>query len=1455
MNLPQIRASIISPTAESHVALAGFHIDFSLIKVQAPSEYRDIGRLLSPRRKTEADEGQSHLTAAQLGLLFEGLVPKVPDLIRAYGLRCSEVAKSPTFNPKGTAQHGLFANEVGADGTAIWAAATSSPSAIAVHLLACMLSRMWDPPAAISIWMQLIAERKQAMATSGNPVEYAISSNICLTREQVASWHTSAHAWRLTADQANARRHHQFLVITKNLGIPVNNKLHVSDSVLDAWRTSMVTVDKLIAGHPQSIQTGAPLVGLASWHLYPNMVVFGQGKEPKPTEIFQNDLLVQPSGIITLGIQDTRRSGDGIYWSLPLAHLRYYGQPIQTEAQLSLQTARGSIDDLVHVALGSLIRRWCASEDDIELALKLLVRLDGFLDIPEHMGGEGTWLSLMASEAKSFLDASLNIKAEILQLIKCGRRRFPTFIDDPRTDAIFGLSHPSVFLKLLPGNAARVNFLRKVAEDFSDRRFLMIIQCRSGDSNSKWELSSVERLRSRTKRIWEDESSSVGADAPRRYFRWLSKFHVDYSHFEHQPDSDSIRLDVPIPSFWAPHGSHWQHAPRSFYGKILEEECADIGWQDAKDASVQSLLAFGDPDVAALYCINIRYWTSISPNDRPQVVSRSQYRPLPNICILRHILWALEEKLPSKAALPSREALYAHLSEGRYTTNDLLDEDERPVLTALRGLVTVSKLYKGLTNATVDLRVADRPLSKHQWIPRGSQSLRTEPFGTYPLTREQSLACIARFESGNFNFHPSAMNGVLAISSGNSIYVARCLLEDPCAHRASRAIERVVGNLGKTGMVMLVSPEVPQVRPISDNVRLVNHHPFDGNEEDCFGSTTLHLSFTEWQLPMDVGSRGNRDVEAYYLEAAVGVYDRGKWVADLNILDVFKHRFSRIMPMCTKRHENPLPREELCKLVSIDSWEELLDGPPEVSVVRARGNWQARLAAAALSIQQGHETRIMTPDQTCWTCCLSLKSIPQVDKREANETSAHDDDIIEVPADAFDEEPSDSETDEVVQASFRRHENRNKGADDRSSGDGLELHYQYNSAPLSDFRGLRSMVHKGTVVLGYQKAAGSISNYIEESQSLPIVPEHYLYARHEVSPQTLKVGEKPFENWYRNLFENAEKQGDENVQPRLNPLLLGTKCPHLRPNSGRRYSHVDSVKSYSAQPRLNTLTIAPPQLTLTHSHLKLNHGRSRSNLAALGCLCCRSVSHSRSRFWAPRSQFRDPLYRAARGDLPPGGWIICIRVSSPLPFPLESLVDAVFQYQTGLLILCSYRADSCLSEQSGPHVMPTFSRLPKSSRGPSVSSAKAMPRLILGWSKVPTAHLTAKERARVSKFFFFISLVIFFNSSASLGTDNSRRPLVARPCSWPLKLSLNSSSTDRAVLRPYLDRPLTARPCRYGSKLIELCLKPLWTDLSIPSSRTQFPPGANRVGGNDKTDDLNPETANLKTNSRGTVVL
>jgi hypothetical protein len=157
----------------------------------------------------------------------------------------------------------------------------------------------------------------------------------------------------------------------------------------------------------------------------------------------------------------------------------------------------------------------------------------------------------------------------------------------------------------------------------------------------------------------------------------------------------------------------------------------------------------------------------------------------------------------------------------------------------------------------------------------------------------------------------------------------------------------------------------------------VNHDPSDGGEEDSFSETSLHISYTDWQLPIDIGARGKRDVEAHYVEAAIGVYDRGKWVADLNILDVFRHRLSQIVRTWTDHRKYPPPIDETAKFVTIDNWEELLDSPTEVGVVHARGNWQARLAAAALSIQRGHETVLLSerlPVQTKATMTMLTRT-------------------------------------------------------------------------------------------------------------------------------------------------------------------------------------------------------------------------------------------------------------------------------------------------------------------------------------------------------------------------------------------------------------------------------------------------------------------------------------------------
>lgn len=150
-SIGKIVISAATGVQEATAALVDMSSDFSLVKVEAPHEYRKLGQELSSKRKRNAEDGAAHSTARKLGALFARDLPDIPNLSRAYGLRVSEIAEDPRFNPHGKESDGVLADYVGADGTSIWAAATSGKGALAVHLLACMLARMWSSAEATSI--------------------------------------------------------------------------------------------------------------------------------------------------------------------------------------------------------------------------------------------------------------------------------------------------------------------------------------------------------------------------------------------------------------------------------------------------------------------------------------------------------------------------------------------------------------------------------------------------------------------------------------------------------------------------------------------------------------------------------------------------------------------------------------------------------------------------------------------------------------------------------------------------------------------------------------------------------------------------------------------------------------------------------------------------------------------------------------------------------------------------------------------------------------------------------------------------------------------------------------------------------------------------------------------------------------------------------------------------------
>lgn len=93
-SIGRITPSVISGTVENTLALANLNFDFTLVKLEVPQEYQGLRNALSRRRVENAEEGPMHRTARKLGALFEQILPPIKTLIKAYGVRVSEISSS-----------------------------------------------------------------------------------------------------------------------------------------------------------------------------------------------------------------------------------------------------------------------------------------------------------------------------------------------------------------------------------------------------------------------------------------------------------------------------------------------------------------------------------------------------------------------------------------------------------------------------------------------------------------------------------------------------------------------------------------------------------------------------------------------------------------------------------------------------------------------------------------------------------------------------------------------------------------------------------------------------------------------------------------------------------------------------------------------------------------------------------------------------------------------------------------------------------------------------------------------------------------------------------------------------------------------------------------------------------------------------------------------------------------
>jgi len=288
----------------------------------------------------------------------------------------------------------------------------------------------------------------------------------------------------------------------------------------------------------------------------------------------------------------------------------------------------------------------------------------------------------------------------------------------------------------------------------------------------------------------------------------------------------------------------------------------------------------------------------------------------------------------------------------------------------LESLKYASDLYSNLQGASIPLSIISRPIAKVFWSNELVSAIL--PTNLARRNRSRAFSCILWFESGGLNVSPSKLENVMAISSGNSIFASNLLFRDPHLLTEGSDIRRIIGNVGRAGITLMVPPREPRVRQVTDNYRIVQHTKYDFKREDNFRSTSLHLSFTQWEFAVDTEELNGRiDKEIFFVETIVSVYDHGQWVADTDILNIDEsdstsQHLQRLKHRC---YCSPGQADMECSYVSVDSWDELLDPPEGPSIFRAHGNWAARLAATAILLRGNNWVLIANPnEEPCWKC-------------------------------------------------------------------------------------------------------------------------------------------------------------------------------------------------------------------------------------------------------------------------------------------------------------------------------------------------------------------------------------------------------------------------------------------------------------------------------------------------------
>ncbi|CAJ2510752.1 Uu.00g063770.m01.CDS01 [Anthostomella pinea] len=988
--------------------------------VQPPPEYASIGQHLAPGWLQEAQNGNRHSIARKLGLLFKGreVLPSTLELIKAYGSRASEIAGNSVANPQGSETHGAFADMIGADATTLWAAATSGRAAIQCHLLACLLARIWTYSEATSIWVELVTRRKEALrrqlAEEGElDQEVLLATGEELSREHLRDWDASARAWLRVADLVMAKQQRSFdssSTIWTNLS--THETRHSAKVIFCSVLCLGIYPDmKYLSAKEQNINQRDPL--------FKDRGILSLGLGPSPRMVKE------------------RRS---IYWALPLAHLRYYGRLPVTKMRSfrTSEQDRITVDEMLLAMISAYLLPWddgsVSTEEVLQFASNSAMELHRawHSNIQQRATGHhkpqsetvrpngfhpGSWLTMLSRICVQYKTRLHDQRVRKIQ--NMGRHFCTAFQGIPFQNIL----NVSTYLQAARSQENKIGLLRHIAAALS--------------AQTPGRLKYFEGFEYATA-LPEPNSSNAESSPPGmvrsspRHERWLAFDPFDIGEhaitsglFGNKQDLGGLRLTKAqrfILTVLEGEGIQETISANTKANSTLSnrlDRIEQLGEQalypsasspyfERHESVEESYLHRDVPG----YSGDVVIVHNHSTRDGRRRRDGESHIPgfVPAISIVMKTRLGVSRSVVNydvvhgdldSIALLCRSARGPQLMElfkadsidfGRCAKELMLDASHNA---SFLGMTFVEQLYQSMAGATIDVRAVQMDLGKALWLEAAIESagskhtLPAVVHATRSIPRIElrgvdvatCFACIAMMESGSYNVSPAELQNVFALCAAESLYVASTLLRDPAADAALPKVQRFTGNIGKAGMVFMVPPKQPEIRSYDriDEWYQYDHAEFNGMMGSCFEGTSLHLSFSEASQAVNVDFSGGRDTEAYFLETLVSVHDKGTWIAELDVLGTMQsagliRRFIGYSA-CECSSKTAAPASSL-KIISIPNFAEMIVPPRQPGIIRARENWQARLAATSLCLAKGYKV-LLKPEQICWGC-FSTKSVDGV---------------------------------------------------------------------------------------------------------------------------------------------------------------------------------------------------------------------------------------------------------------------------------------------------------------------------------------------------------------------------------------------------------------------------------------------------------------------------------------------